>query len=91
MPKSIHCVVKGRVQGVGYRYFTRNKALELYLTGWVRNLPDETVEVVATGPVLELERLLHYLNEGPIGSRVEKVETQWLPEPREFKDFEIRG
>jgi acylphosphatase len=91
MASTFTCIVSGRVQGVGFRYFARNKALELNLTGWVRNLPDGSVEVTASGPVLELERLLHCLREGPVGSRVQKVELQWLPEPQEFRGFEIRG
>jgi len=84
-------VVFGRVQGVGFRYFAKNMAEGLRLTGWVRNLPDGTVEVMATGPLPALEQFMQCLKTGPLGSRVEKVDFQWLGEPRKFEDFEIRG
>jgi len=90
MEKNLNAIVKGRVQGVGFRYFTKNKAKELNLRGWVRNLPDGSVETVATGPVEALERLLQSLNTGPVGSRVDGVEVQWLPGPEESQGFEVR-
>ena len=89
--KSFTGVIFGRVQGVGFRYFTKNTAEGLRLTGWVRNLPDGTVEVMATGPLPALEQFMHCLEVGPIGSRVEKVDFQWLQEPQEFEGFDIRG
>lgn len=91
MPLTFTCIVRGQVQGVGFRYFTRNKALELQLTGWVRNLPDGSVEIMASGPLRELEQLLQYLRTGPIGSQVDQVDFQWLPEPQVHRGFEIRG
>lgn len=84
-------VIRGRVQGVGFRYYTKAKAQELDLTGWVRNLPDGTVELLAKGPVSALEQFMHCLEAGPIGSRVEKADFQWFQETQEFKGFEIRG
>ena len=83
--------VKGRVQGVGFRYFTKNQADTLHLTGWVRNLPDGTVEVLAKGFGPALEQFMQRLEEGPIGSRVEKVDFQWIQESQDFKGFEIKG
>jgi acylphosphatase len=84
-------VIQGRVQGVGFRYYAKAKAEELDLTGWVRNLPDGTVEVLAKGPVSSLERFMHCLEVGPIGSRVKKADFQWLQETQELMGFEIRG
>ncbi len=84
-------MIKGRVQGVGFRYFAKNTAEELNLTGWVRNLPDETVEVLAVGPLSSLEQFMQRLRIGPIGSRVDSTHFQWLPEPEDFTRFEIRG
>ena len=83
--------IRGRVQGVGFRYFVERLAGELNLTGWVRNKPDGSVELLAKGEVSALERLLQRLEEGPIGSRVDKIDPQWLQEPQNFKGFEIRG
>ena len=90
MEKTLNVLIKGRVQGVGFRYFTKNKAKELHLSGWVRNLPDGSVETMVMGPFSVLEQLLHCLKKGPVGSHVESVEVQWLSEPQEFKGFEIR-
>ena len=67
-------VVHGRVQGVGFRWFTRETAQDLGLDGWVRNLRDGTVEVVASGPDDALGRLEVALETGPRGSQVTKVE-----------------
>jgi acylphosphatase len=91
MIKAFSGVIKGRVQGVGFRYSAKIKADELQLTGWVRNLPDESVEILANGPLSALEQFMHYLKAGPIGSQVESAEFQWLPEPQEYRGFEIRG
>jgi acylphosphatase len=83
--------IRGRVQGVGFRYFVERLAGELNLTGWVRNKHDGSVELLAKGQVSALERLLQRLEEGPIGSRVDKIDSQWLQEPQNFIGFEIRG
>jgi len=83
-------LIQGRVQGVGFRYFTRNKGLELKLTGWVRNLPDGSVEVMALGPRSSLEQFMHLLRTGPIGSRVERTDFQWIQAPEKNEGFEIR-
>ena len=83
--------IRGRVQGVGFRYFTQRQAGELNLTGWVRNNPDGSVELLAKGEASALERLLQRLEAGPIGSRVDKIDSQWLRVTQDFKGFEIRG
>ena len=67
--------VYGRVQGVGFRWFTRAAARSLQLSGYVRNLPDGTVEIEAAGPTDRLDNLHHTLTYGPPGSDVEAVET----------------
>jgi acylphosphatase len=82
--------VQGRVQGVGFRYFTHITARALQLTGWVRNLPGGDVEVVAEGPRQEVEQLLAALREGPAGSRVEQVSVEQQPCREEFVSFEVR-
>jgi acylphosphatase len=84
-------IVHGTVQGVGFRFFVRNKAISLKITGWARNLSDRTVEIEAQGEVSNLEQLLHLIETGPIGSQVEKVDAQWHLTERVSKTFEIRG
>jgi len=68
-------IVSGRVQGVGFRWWVRSKAMELGLGGWVRNLPDGRVEVVAGGEDGALAVLEDGLQHGPRYALVEKVEN----------------
>lgn len=74
---SAYVVVRGRVQGVGFRYFAQSKALEEGLTGWVRNKPDGSVEGLGVGTKDDLERWIQQLRQGPPLSRVEDISVQW--------------
>lgn len=87
----LHAIVRGIVQGVNFRYYTRREAQRLLLTGWVRNRSDGTVEVIAEGPRAQLERLLDFLQSGPPAAHVTGVEANWQPATGEFTAFEIRG
>lgn len=69
----LHVRVTGIVQGVGFRWFVREKARRLGLSGWVRNLPDGSVEVAASGQPGQLELLRGELRRGPNGARVDGV------------------
>lgn len=89
MNHAFSAIVRGRVQGVGFRYFTREMAVETGVAGWVRNNPDGTVEIHANGSQEALERFMHYLRMGPTGSRVDQVDSQWFQEKGAFKNFEI--
>jgi len=94
MAKSIerlHANVYGRVQGVGFRFYTVDAAVSLGLTGWVANRYDDSVEVVAEGPSAQLQHLLVYLQEGPSMARVDQVLHEFLPATREFKRFSIEA
>jgi acylphosphatase len=73
----LHAVVRGDVQGVGFRYFVQRRADELGLRGWVRNNDDGTVEVVAEGEKPRLEQLEQALEQGPRMARVDRVDVQW--------------
>lgn len=73
----LHAVVRGDVQGVGFRYFVQRRADQLGLRGWVRNNDDGTVEVVAEGQGSDLEQLKRSLEEGPRMAHVERVDAQW--------------
>jgi acylphosphatase len=68
-----HFKVVGRVQGVGFRWYTRVVARRLQLAGWVRNLPDGTVEVAASGREDKLEELRGLLRRGPDGASVSDI------------------
>lgn len=77
-PAALRVVVRGRVQGVGFRDYVYTRARFLGLRGYVRNLPDgRSLEVVAEGPRADLEQLLEYLREGPRMARVDSVEVEW--------------
>ena len=73
MAARLHIVVKGRVQGVGFRYFTQTQATGLGLTGYVRNLPNGDVELEAEGEDDQLNRLVLAVRQGPSMSHVVDV------------------
>lgn len=81
--------VRGRVQGVGYRYFARSYARKLGLRGFVRNDPDGTVTIVAEGRPEALEELLDALRSGPELAEVEDVAEEWGPARGRFSAFTI--
>jgi acylphosphatase len=68
--------VSGRVQGVGFRYFTQAAAAQHGVCGWVRNLPDGRVEISAEGDAEAIERFEGQIRQGPRGARVDAVETE---------------
>lgn len=87
----LHALVSGRVQGVGFRYFVRRAAQALSLDGWVRNLRDGRVELVAEGPRGALEDLLGTVQRGPRGSDVSAVSRDLGEASGEFSGFGVRG
>ena len=89
MQKTIHCYISGRVQGVFFRARTREQAMLFGLTGWVRNLPDGRVEVMASGEAAQIIHLQAWLKRGPEHARVLKLEVEEL-EHQEFENFSIR-
>ncbi len=93
MPKRsierLHATVFGRVQGVSFRFYTRDTAAALDLTGWVANRYDGGVEVVAEGPRSALDQLLEFLQQGPPMARVDQVLHEFCPATGEFKRFTI--
>ncbi len=88
-----HFLVRGRVQGVGFRWFVQREAAALALSGWVRNTEDGHVEVVAKGDPAVLDALRQALRRGPRGSRVDAVIEHEL-DPKEGESlgaFSIEG
>lgn len=84
-----HFSVRGRVQGVGYRYFALNHAINLRLSGWVRNCYDGTVEGVVEGPQEKVQQFLSLCRQGPRWAQVEGIEIRY-EEPQGEKGFKIR-
>jgi acylphosphatase len=88
--KQLRAIVHGLVQGVGFRWSTRQMARRLGLRGYVRNRRDRTVEVVAEGPERTLREFLSYLQTGPSGAIVDGVDAKWLPDRGRYHGFEVR-
>jgi acylphosphatase len=87
----MRAIVKGIVQGVGFRYFAVYQAQRIGgITGYVRNLRDGNVEVVAEGEREKLEQLLAQLRKGPTGAHVTGVDVFWENPTGEFTNFSIR-
>jgi len=86
--KCLHIIISGRVQGVFFRQNAKNKALELGLKGYARNLEDGTVEVVAQGDEIKLKEMVEFIRKGPGISKVNDIKMR-SKELENFNNFEI--
>lgn len=84
-----HLIISGWVQGVAFRYYTRDIARRLGLTGWVRNLRDGSVEAVFEGEEAKVEEMLRWCHEGPPAARVNQVQVERSQANGEYSRFEI--
>jgi acylphosphatase len=89
-PVRVHARITGLVQGVCYRWYTQETASQLSVAGWVRNLPDGSVELVAEGDKDQLEQLLDWCRQGPSMARVSNVDAKWSQATGEFTGFSIQ-
>ena len=85
----MHCLVMGKVQQVAYRAYVQESAMSLGLTGFVRNLPDGTVEVLAQGLPDTLKELVEYLHEGSVMAKVESLGIDWRTAKVVYDDFSV--
>ncbi len=85
----VEIIVRGRVQGVGYRMFVRREARERGLIGWVRNEPDGTVRAHAEGSRADLEAWLEALHIGPPGSKIDRIEEAWSAPQEVLGGFDV--
>lgn len=90
MKLRIHAIVSGIVQGVFFRSETRRIAKNLGVKGWVRNLPDGRVEVVAEGDKDKIDNLIEFLKRGPSSARVDNIDVEVEEYKGEFIDFSVR-
>jgi acylphosphatase len=90
MDEYLEARVEGLVQGVGFRYFVVREARGLGLGGYVKNLPDNAVEVKAEGPRSALDELCSRLEQGPVSARVQGVKKSWGEAKGRFSGFEVR-
>jgi acylphosphatase len=87
----VRVVIRGNVQGVGFRRFVEREARHLRLRGWVRNRSDGSVEAEAEGGRTELQALIETLRRGPVGARVTSVDESWSEGEPEHRDFQVRA
>lgn len=87
--EEFHAIVSGRVQMVMFRDFTTRKARKVGVHGFVQNLADGTVEIIAQGERAALERLIAYLHKGSILSKVEGVHVAWRIPQKAFDSFTL--
>ncbi len=83
--------ITGRVQGVWYRASAEAKARELGLAGWVRNMPDGSVQAMAEGERANVVALIAWAHDGPVGARVEAVDLRWEEPVGTLSGFRIRA
>jgi acylphosphatase len=87
--KTLHIIVKGRVQGVGYRHFALVQAKQQGLTGTVKNLSNGHVEIYANGKEKVLNNYLNTISEGPVSADVSDVDSDWQEPTNTYDDFKI--
>lgn len=85
----IHVLIEGRVQGVGFRFYSKEQALKLGLTGWVRNTFDGNVEAYAEGLKDDLEIWITHLQRGPRSAFVTNIKKEWSTAQGKFRNFQV--
>lgn len=89
MSTARHVLFEGRVQGIGFRYSVRQIATGFDLTGWVRNLPDGRVELLAAGAPAELDAFLQAIRDSHLAAFIRKETIASVPDPGTLRGFEI--
>lgn len=90
MPTETHIIVRGRVQGVGFRFAAQRAARSIGVSGIVRNLPNGDVEIVVQGEQDRIDRMIDWARHGPPMARVEKIEVETRERSELLQDFDIR-
>ena len=85
----IYCIISGKVQRVSYRAYIQNSATKLEIVGFVKNLPDDTVEIVAQGKPDILKEFVEYLHEGSLSAKIETMSVDWRTAKKIYDDFSI--
>lgn len=87
--KRAHIFYSGSVQGVGFRYTAQDIAMDLGLTGWVKNLADGRVEVIVEGKEEHIKIFLNKISKGALGRYIRDTEMSWEKPAKEFENFEM--
>ena len=85
----VNMIVSGKVQGVGFRSWTRKQARKLNIVGWVTNRTNGTVEIRAEGTTGDLKQLIERCHHGPEVSWVDQVQVNWIESTGEFSEFSV--
>jgi len=85
-----HVIISGDVQGVSFRYYTKQKARSLEIRGWVKNLPSGEVEAVFEGNEDKIKEMIEWCKKGPWLSKVNNLKVEFSDYKGEFENFEIR-
>lgn len=85
-----HLWITGFVQGVSFRYYTHQQAVQLGLVGWVRNLMDGRVEVIIEGEEASVRQMIEWCHAGPSTGHVKNVEVKWETPDGSFNNFNVR-
>jgi len=88
--KRAHVFVRGRVQGVSFRYYTTQQAGQHGVGGWVRNLADGRVEAVFEGEETDVEHMVRWCQHGPPAAQVDDIDVQWSESEGKFDGFHVR-
>lgn len=88
--RQVFMVIGGRVQGVGFRYFALNKALQFNITGWVKNTPEGKVEIEASGELQNINTFVDWMKTGPARAVIKTFSVSEIEPIRDFADFIIR-
>jgi acylphosphatase len=86
---SFRATIRGAIQGVNFRLYTKYQAVRLNVTGWVRNQPDGSVQVLAQGRTSTLHEFIALLKEGPDIANVTDVDINWIPTGEIRNDFRV--
>ena len=88
--KTYKILVSGRVQGVGFRYFSQSRASKYNIKGFIRNTYDNKVEIVCQGEEEELEQFINEVRKGPAFSVVSDMEIEEIKKPQKYNSFDIK-
>ncbi|CAM2060649.1 Acylphosphatase [Desulfovibrionales bacterium] len=91
MIRSLQCIISGKVQGVYFRSWSHSQATSMGIKGWVRNIADGKVEILAQGLKTTLKEFIAHLLRGSPLSKVENIECKWTDYDKEYINFEIRN
>jgi acylphosphatase len=89
LSSAVHMIARGRVQGVGFRFFVRDKAARFGVRGWVRNMPDGSVEIHAEGSKEQLDEFITAVKEGPLFGHVSDLELEQIEPTNDYTTFSI--